>query len=508
MTEQFLVEKKTFAQKYADIMPMGAGALFFIQMFSTLAFSILYSTLVLYTTSTLQLSDHLATGITASFVALNYALHLLGGYVGGRFLSYRSLFCLGMVTQVIGCALISIPTTTALYWGLATFLTGAGINVTCINCMLTQLFKPSDKRREAAFLWNYSGMNIGFFIGFTVSGYYQLQHSYQELFLFGAIGNLIALIITLLNWYQLKDTHSHLISLNDREKFTANGKGLALVLLLILALRVLLKNAHVSNSLIMMMGLLMGGVIAYFAFQQPTLEARKKVWAFLLLALTSIVFWTLYQLAPMGLMLFIERNVDRHLLGIVIAPQWVQNINTLVIIIGGPLLSIFFSSMRNRGTQLTLPIQFSVALLLIGFAFMALSIGIYFANAQGLVNFNWVIVSYILQSMGELFISPIGFAMVGQLAPQQSQGLFMGTWLMITGVSATLSGYFTNMALGIASSNSPLVTNAGFSHTFSLLGTVAILTGVGLLYFLPWVVRLTQEKTLPPLGPQTVSAEV
>src|SRR5438093_12426414 len=97
------VTKKSLYQKYADIMPTGAGALFFIQMFSTLAFSVLYSTLVLYTTNGLKLSDSVATGITASFVAFNYALHLLGGYIGGRFLSYRSLFCIGMVLQMTGC---------------------------------------------------------------------------------------------------------------------------------------------------------------------------------------------------------------------------------------------------------------------------------------------------------------------------------------------------------------------------------------------------------------------
>src|SRR3990167_3610984 len=101
---QTVAVKKTLSQKYSDIMPKGAGALFFIQMFATLAFSVLYSTLVLYLTKTknLHINDTTANGITASFVAFNFALHLLGGYVGGRFLSYRSLFSIGMCLQVIG----------------------------------------------------------------------------------------------------------------------------------------------------------------------------------------------------------------------------------------------------------------------------------------------------------------------------------------------------------------------------------------------------------------------
>src|SRR3990167_10916909 len=99
------------SKKYSDRIPKGVGPLFFMQMFSTLGFSVLYSTLVLYITNGLHLSDASATSITASFIAFNYALHLLGGYIGGRYLSYRSLFTIGMFVQMIGCILLTIPTT-------------------------------------------------------------------------------------------------------------------------------------------------------------------------------------------------------------------------------------------------------------------------------------------------------------------------------------------------------------------------------------------------------------
>jgi POT family proton-dependent oligopeptide transporter len=488
--------KRTLYQKYTDIMPKGAGALFFIQMFSTLAYSVLYSTLVLYATNGLKLEDHTANGITASFVAFNYALHLLGGYLGGRFVSNRSLFSVGMIAIILGCLVISIPTVTALYWGLALFLTGCGLNVTCINCMLTQLFSPNDKRREAAFLWNYSGMNVGFFVGFSVSGYFQLTSSYHELFILSSLGSLIALFITFFKWSLLKDLNTNYVVLKGKEKLLSNLQGLALIVLLMLGLRWVLENATLTNNLIMLVGTGMIFVISYFAVKQPTVEERNKIWAYLILAITSLVFWTLYQLAPMGLTLFIERNVDRHYMGFLIAPQWVQNINTIVIILGGPIMSIIFSSLRARGMQLTIPMQFSIALILIGVAFAILPIGIHLADANGLTGFNWILASFILQSIGELFISPIGYAMVGQLAPAHLQGIMMGTWMMITGVAATLSGYFSNMALGATNSANPLVTNPSFSHTFGVLGWASIATGIGLLIIIPLVLKLTQEKKL------------
>src|ERR1700761_9273877 len=191
--------------------PEGAGLLFFIQIFATLGFAVLYSTLVLYATKHLQLSVKEATALMGGFGAFNYGLHLFGGYLGGRFLSNRNLFVGGMVLQVLGCACIAGGSAPLLYWGLALFLTGSGLNVTCINMMLTQRFTPEDPRREGAFLWNYAGMNVGFFVGFTVAGYFQGTESYASLFIFATLGNFVAIILALLSWRTLADRNTILL---------------------------------------------------------------------------------------------------------------------------------------------------------------------------------------------------------------------------------------------------------------------------------------------------------
>lgn len=488
--------KKTFLQKYQDVMPTGAGALFLIQIFATLGFSVLYSTLILYATKGLHMSDTLATSITGSFVALNYFLHLLGGYIGGRFLSYRSLFGIGMLLQVVGLLIISNPTTSSLLWGLAAFLGGSGLNVTCINCMVTQLFEPDDKRREAAFLWNYSGMNIGFFVGFSLGGYFDLNQGYQELFLLSGLGNLIALFLTLYNWKILKDRDTTFVDSSPAQQKKFRIFGLIAVVLLVFAIRGLLEQTTFCNQLIMVIGAAMLVLITVLTLKQPGHNEKNKMWAYIILALSSVIFWTLYQLAPMGLNLFIERNVDRHFLGFLIAPQWIQNINTIVIIFGGPLLSVIFTNLRERGINISIPFQFSLALFLIGIALAILPLGISFADAQGFTNINWVLMSFVLISAGELFISPIGYAMVGQLAPIRLRGLMMGMWMMITGIAAILSDHFSKMALGTSTSTDPLVTNASYSHTFGLLGWTAITIGVLLFVCVPLIRRLTQEKKI------------
>lgn len=486
--------RKTIVQKYQDIMPVGAGALFLIQIFSTLSFSVLYSTLILYATKGLHMNDQLATSITGSFIALNYFLHLLGGYIGGRYLSYRSLFALGMAAQIVGCLLISVPESTYLLWGLAAFLGGSGLNVTCINCMVTQLFEPDDKRRESAFLWNYSGMNIGFFIGFSIGGYYHLHHAYHQLFLLSAIGNLVALCLTVYNWKILTDRDTTFMDISQQKQRSYRWIGFGMVITLVLALRALLQHTTLCNQLILIIGTMMLLVIATLSMKEERQQNRQKMWAYIILALASSIFWALYQLAPMGLNLFIERNVDRHFMGLVIAPQWVQNINTVVIILGGPLLSMLFTHLRERGVNINIPLQFSFSLFLIGLGFVILPVGINLADAAGYTSFGWILTSYILQSTGELFISPIGYAMVGQLAPKRLRGLMMGMWMMITGVAAILSDHFSKMALGTTASIDPLVTNANYSHTFGMLGWSAIAAGALLFVLIPVVARLTHEK--------------
>lgn len=485
---------KSLLEKYQDVMPTGAGALFLIQIFATLSFSVLYSTLILYATKGLHMNDTLATSITGSFIALNYFLHLLGGYIGGRYLSYRSLFGIGMVLQIIGCILISVPDANYLLWGLSAFLGGSGLNVTCINCMVTQLFEPEDKRRESAFLWNYSGMNIGFFVGFAIGGYFHLHQAYHELFLLSGFGNLIALALTMYNWKILKDRDTTFVDATPLVQKNYRLLGIGLVVALVFALRGLLQHTTFCNQLILAIGLAMLALISVLAFKQPGRVERSKMWAYIILALSSVIFWALYQLAPMGLNLFIERNVDRHFLGMIIAPQWIQNINTVVIILGGPLLSVFFTHLRERGININIPFQFSLALILIGAGFAILPLGISMASTLGYVNFTWVFASYILQSIGELFISPIGYAMVGQLAPLRLRGLMMGMWMMVTGIAAILSDQFSKIALGTTESVNPLITNASYSHTFGILGWSAIGAGIFLFILIPFVTRLTQEK--------------
>jgi POT family proton-dependent oligopeptide transporter len=469
--------------------PPGSAVLFFIQLVATLGYAVLYSTLVLYATQALKFSNEAAAQMMGVFGAFNYGLHLVGGWMGGRLLSNRNLFVIGMALQVAGCGLIAQGSVLSLQWGLALFLTGSGLNVTCLNMMLTQRFAPEDERREAAFLWNYAGMNIGFFIGFAVAGHYQLTQRYPELFWFATVGNAAAIALTLLWWKSVADRDTPLLQATAAQWRLRLLAGVIGIALLVPLLATLLRNPADTALWLKGFCLLVVAYLLALVLRHREAAERDRMKAFLVLTLGSLVFWSLYQMAPNGLQLFAVGNVRMELWGQVVAPQWVQNINTVVIVIGAPLLAEGFRRLRARGLWVDVPQQFALALLLMALGFLALPLGIHFAGADGRSAFGWLALSYVLQALGELLISPIGYAMVGKLIPKQHQGLMMGSWMLVTGLASLFAADFSAL-VAQPTDGLPATSNPAYQQLFLQLGLGALVTAALLALLVPWLRRL------------------
>ena len=483
--------------------PEGTAALFFIQIFATLGFAVLYSTLVLYATRHLRFSAKEASAIMGVFGAFNYGLHLFGGYLGGRFLSNRNLFVGGMVLQVLGCGSIALGSMAAMYWGLALFLTGSGLNVTCINMMLTQRFAPEDQRRESAFLWNYAGMNIGFFIGFSVAGHYQETEAYSPLFVFATVGNFLAIVLALFNWKVLADRKTPLLEATGAQFRARFAVGIAILFGVPLVVWFMLQHTGPTGIALKAASGAVAAALIYLTMRHPDASERKKMWAYLILTLGSLVFWSLYQMAPNGLQLFAVHNVRLRVWGIEVAPQWVQNINTVVIVLGGPLLAALFTRLRARGWKIDLPQQFAASLILMSLGFLALPVGIAFADASGRSPFFWLFASYVLQSIGELLISPIGYAMIGKLAPSKYQGIMMGSWMLVTGLASLFAGDFSGM-VPEPTGTTAIATNPDYSKLFSRLGWGSFIAGVAMIALIRLLRKLIQD---PPPRTQEAAEE-
>ena len=487
--------------------PEGTAALFFIQIFATLGFAVLYSTLVLYATKHLRLGVKEATALMGVFGAFNYGLHLFGGYLGGRFLSNRKLFVGSMALQVIGCACIASGTLLMFYVGLALFLTGSGFNVTCINMMLTQRFTAEDPRREGAFLWNYAGMNVGFFVGFSAAGYFQATENYPSLFIFATLGNFISIILVLLTWKTLADRNTMLLDATPKQFRVRQVTGIGIVMAIVPVVWFMLQRTGGTETILKLISAAVALTLIYLTVRHQDRRERRNMTAYLILTIGSLMFWSLYQMAPNGLMLFAVHNVNLMVGPVKIQPQWIQNINTVCIVLGGPIFAALFTRMRARGWRIDIPQQFAASLLLMASAFFILTLGIKLADADGKSAFIWLFLNYVLQSIGELLLMPVGYAMIGKLAPKQYQGIMMGSWMLVTGLASLFAGDFSGMNPNPTGST-PIDTNPGYAKLFTELGLGSLAVGIALVVLIPFLRKLISDKaeTAPIEGATVVPA--
>ncbi|WP_243470181.1 MFS transporter, partial [Coxiella burnetii] len=263
---------------------------YFTQLFSTISFAVIFSSLVLYMQEQVRLSATQADLITGVYFAYNFALHMLAGYLGGRFLSYRGLVIIGLVFQLIACLLLAHGALASLYWGLACMLIGTGTMVTCLNMLLSQLFQADEVgKRQSGFLWNYSGMNIGFILGFTLAGYFQLKTNYTMLFLLTAVNNIIAMVILFSQWKRMRDKDTIFSRATAKARLKRIGIGTLIILALVPLLQVLLHHTQFSDDLVLSVGFLMLVVLFLIAFKHHD-AARKKLFAFIILIVSAQFF--------------------------------------------------------------------------------------------------------------------------------------------------------------------------------------------------------------------------
>jgi POT family proton-dependent oligopeptide transporter len=359
--------------------------------------------------------------------------------------------------------------------------------------MLTQRFAPEDNRRESAFLWNYAGMNVGFFIGFAVAGHYQLIENYTSLFLFATVGNFLAIVLAGGNWKALRDLNTPLLEKSVVQFRARFAIGIAVLVFVPPGVWFALQRTGSTELLLKAVCAAVGLWLVYLTVTHRDLRERNNMWAYLVLTLGSLVFWSLYQMAPSGLQLFAVNNVNLFVWGVEVAPQWIQNINTVVIVLGGPFLASFFTRLRARGWMVDLPQQFALSLVLMGVGFLCLPLGISFADEAGKVAFAWLFLNYVLQSVGELLISPIGYAMIGKLAPRQYQGIMMGSFMLVTGLASLFAGDFSGMVPEPAGTTA-LVTNPEYAALFGRLGWGSTAVGIALALMIPLLRRLISER--------------
>ena len=469
--------------------PKGVGAMFFLQLLNMIGFSIIQSVLVLYVMQTFHVNDKHAYALFSAYMAMLFGMSIAGGYIC-ELIGYRFAFVLGLITGTIGLLLLALPGSFNLYLGLSAYIASTSISVTAMYVLLGRLYQSQDPRRDSGFTLAYVGSNVGAFIAIFSAGYIGSDFSYVFAFIAGAVFNLIGLILFAFTHHYY---HPDLAEKSDHKAKPITVKtrvyGLVGFLVMIPILVILLNHASLSNELLIFIGILSGVLIIFTALREQGV-ARAKLMVFWILIIVSVMFWALYMLAPSALNIFVDRNVDRTIFGHIIPTVTVQSLNPFFIMTLGPLLSLFWLHSRKHKLLFTAPAKFALGILLMGIGYLVLVPGIVSANAAGLVAMSWIVLSYLLQTVGELFVGPVGFAMVGDLVPPRMEGVMMGVWQLATGVAGALSDYLANLTVAPADATQATQTNPIFAHSFLQFGLMAVAVGLITMLMTPKLAKV------------------
>jgi dipeptide/tripeptide permease len=169
-----------------------------------------------------------------------------------------------------------------------------------------------------------------------------------------------------------------------------------------------------------------------------------------------------------------------------------QAVNPIYILVFGLVFSVLWSVLANAGLEPSTPVKFSMGLIQLGLGFAAFWWGAQSADADGMVALSWLFVGYLLQTTGELCLSPVGLSMVTRLSPTQLVSTVMGAWFLATAFSqflAAIIAQFTGVseggAGGVGALPIPLETVDLYGNVFFMIAISAAISGVICLLLSP-----------------------
>jgi POT family proton-dependent oligopeptide transporter len=184
--------------------------------------------------------------------------------------------------------------------------------------------------------------------------------------------------------------------------------------------------------------------IVYFAYVfiagKLTREERNRVLVIIVLVFACAMFWAGFEQAGSSLNLFAERYTERQIGGFEIPAGWFQSLNPLFIILLAPLYSMLWVSLARRFMEPSAPVKFAFGLILLGFGFAVMIGAAALVAAGNEVLPTWLLFTYLLHTMGELALSPVGLSAMTKLAPRRFVGQMMGVWFMSTGLGNIIAG--------------------------------------------------------------------
>ncbi|WP_407908693.1 peptide MFS transporter [Lysobacter claricitrinus] len=431
-----------------------------------------------------------ASELYGAYLALVYAGAIFGGFIADKLIGYQRSILLGAVIMALGLFMIAVPNEQVFKLGLATVIVGNGLFKPIISTMVGKLYAPTDQRRDSGFTIFYMGINLGAMISPVITQYLaqkifgtDAMPSYKVVFIAAGVGMILSLI-----WFWAGRGLLKGIGLPP-----AGKEGLGRVLMVaagglligVPAFYFLLTiSAHALQFILMALIIIPAVMLVIEAIREGTV-ARDKVFAMLIIFVFNVLFWAFFEQAGSSFNFLADKIVNRQFGSWEFPVAWFQSVNSVAIIVLAPILAWIWVAMGRANPSI--PRKFGLGLIFNGLAFLLLMFALTkLVDAQTLkIPFWTLFMVYVIQSVGELCLSPIGLSMTTKLAPTRLAGFAMGCWFLSIAIGNNLAGIFAGEASGEGG-----MTTASALHAYTT--GFWLLAGSGVLLFLvaPLVQRL------------------
>ncbi|MFI3317182.1 MAG: peptide MFS transporter [Rikenellaceae bacterium] len=435
--------------------PMGLSTLFATEMWERFSYYGMRALLVLFLVAGIDaggfgLSQEEAFTIYGIFTFLVYVTPLIGGVMADKVLGQRATIYIGGLAMAIGQFILAFAAMSGdnmearqllFYSGLGVLILGNGFFKPNISTMVGQLYDDNDPRKDGGFTIFYMGINLGAFIAPLVAGFLGENVAWQYGYLSAGIGMLIGV-----TWFicrsegtlghigmppQTEEGRTHLL-MSDWMKVAGFTVALVLAPLAFMSGWGVISSM-VQNIIIWVVGIAGGGyLVTSIVRGTENADQWKRVAVILILAFFNIFFWVGFEQAGTTFNMFALENTNRMVFGFEIPASWFQSINAIFIVVLAPIFSLLWVALGKVKLNPKTPFKFAwgMCLLSVGAAIMAVADSLSNGGSEIVkVSPLWLTAVYLIFTLGELCISPIGLSMITKLSPQKLTSTLMGVWM-------------------------------------------------------------------------------
>ncbi len=416
-----------------------------------------------------------ASNTYGAYLALVYASAIFGGYIADKVIGSQHSILVGAVIMGTGLFLIMLPDETFFMVGLATVIVGNGLFKPNISNLVGKIYAVDDHRRDSGFSIFYMGINAGAMVSPIITQWLAstltdtpMMDNYKAVFGAAGVGMLISYVWFYIGRRQLK-------GIGSVAKTPLRTKNLVYVIFgsvaSIVPVYILMTYAG-AQVLAWILFVLFAG-LAMLLLKQAKRDGKiafDRVIACLIMFLFNVIFFMFFEQAGSSFTFLAQNIVDRNITEAVeFKIAWFQSVNSVAILIFAPIVSALWVFMHKRKVEPSIPRKFALGLLGTGLGFLVLIYALEnLLDANNMIPIWPLAACYVLHTIGELCLSPIGLSMVSKLVPASLAGFAFGGWFLSTAIGNNFSGI---LAGSMSGETGMTVASAlsGFSFSFWLL---------------------------------------